>query len=298
MSQPDIFIEYQAKCPCCQEGISQPLPPEERNELYAKFQKEKSAATHFRDELNLENSRCGEELCAIAPESLTIEQIRRLHVLCSQLDKVLSHLFKSRNYYGRLEQLEDAILRTPVRILKDFTKEELYTHAEILEEAYSRDIYRRYGMCDEEDHPELKRKMEEYRVAVKGHIERLEEREAREAALNHINTVETEARLIALDRRLGQSMGSWDSYFFVDRRRTKLGLIRPVLAENIPTTDLDPECPICREVYGVSHEGEEAETPNRLPCGHVFGSACLYTWLFEQTNCPTCRRDFREYFLI
>ena len=46
------------------------------------------------------------------------------------------------------------------------------------------------------------------------------------------------------------------------------------------------ECPIC---LGDIHAGEVVR---RLRCGHEFHPRCVDGWLYAQTTCPTCRKDF------
>lgn len=50
---------------------------------------------------------------------------------------------------------------------------------------------------------------------------------------------------------------------------------------------LDRVCIICREeMAAVGEDG-----PRRLPCGHLFHTRCLRSWLERQQACPTCRKS-------
>lgn len=40
---------------------------------------------------------------------------------------------------------------------------------------------------------------------------------------------------------------------------------------------------------------DEGETPLRMPCGHVFGGACLKEWLYHSPTCPLCRVEVEHY---
>lgn len=58
---------------------------------------------------------------------------------------------------------------------------------------------------------------------------------------------------------------------------------------------LDPSeeaCCICFEPLSstqLSHGW--SEMPVQLPCGHVFGEACILRWTLTNGSCPLCRRD-------
>ena len=52
----------------------------------------------------------------------------------------------------------------------------------------------------------------------------------------------------------------------------------------------DKTCIICREEFDAETQNQ-ADTPRKLPCHHVFHFRCLHSWLERQQNCPTCRRD-------
>ncbi|KAI0226395.1 E3 ubiquitin-protein ligase AMFR, partial [Lamellibrachia satsuma] len=39
---------------------------------------------------------------------------------------------------------------------------------------------------------------------------------------------------------------------------------------------------------------EGMETARKLPCGHLFHSACLRSWLEQDTSCPTCRMNLSD----
>lgn len=62
-----------------------------------------------------------------------------------------------------------------------------------------------------------------------------------------------------------------------------------------PEIQHDPDCTICREPLGQGHDGVPAEYPRSLPCGHVFGTMCIQTWLQGNSSCPTCRRDYGDF---
>lgn len=46
-------------------------------------------------------------------------------------------------------------------------------------------------------------------------------------------------------------------------------------------TQSDNICIICRE--------DMVNTSKKLPCGHIFHTACLRSWFQRQQTCPTCR---------
>lgn len=59
----------------------------------------------------------------------------------------------------------------------------------------------------------------------------------------------------------------------------------------------DRECSIYKVPYneadGEGQDAVPAEQPVRLACPdqHVFGEACIRSWLDEHTSCPMCRRE-------
>ena len=68
----------------------------------------------------------------------------------------------------------------------------------------------------------------------------------------------------------------------------------------VTTSSLDSEdrtCGICTEAYNEQTENQEESqhTPVKLPCGHVFGSECITSWLSPETGrsntCPLCRHE-------
>ena len=70
----------------------------------------------------------------------------------------------------------------------------------------------------------------------------------------------------------------------------------------VTTSTLAPEdriCGICTEAYhdtpSQEQEKEPQHTPVKLPCGHVFGSECITSWLSPETGksntCPMCRLE-------
>lgn len=58
----------------------------------------------------------------------------------------------------------------------------------------------------------------------------------------------------------------------------------------------DDDCPICHDEVGTPQEERDghAESWLYLPCGHRFGSLCLYHWMIDGAfdgRCPLCRRN-------
>ncbi|XP_056427279.1 E3 ubiquitin-protein ligase RNF181 [Hyla sarda] len=62
--------------------------------------------------------------------------------------------------------------------------------------------------------------------------------------------------------------------------------------ENLPKVtvtakqaDAGLKCPVCLLEF------EEDETVRRLPCEHLFHSACILPWLGKTNSCPLCRDE-------
>ena len=53
----------------------------------------------------------------------------------------------------------------------------------------------------------------------------------------------------------------------------------------------ETDCPICLEVL-FNNEGSDGASHRllTLACGHIYGDACIRTWLKKQDTCPKCRR--------
>lgn len=70
---------------------------------------------------------------------------------------------------------------------------------------------------------------------------------------------------------------------------------------SINLSELNPSdrtCAICHEAFqeNTPQAGDallaahpSPEQPVKLQCGHVFGEACITSWLTEHENCPLCR---------
>ncbi|XP_053572000.1 E3 ubiquitin-protein ligase RNF181 [Bombina bombina] len=72
------------------------------------------------------------------------------------------------------------------------------------------------------------------------------------------------------------------------------------VVDNLPKVTVTAEqadaalkCPVCLLEF------EEGETVRRLPCEHLFHSACIIPWLNKTNSCPLCRdelpTDSQEY---
>lgn len=56
------------------------------------------------------------------------------------------------------------------------------------------------------------------------------------------------------------------------------------------------ECSMCKEPFDAETDAvDEVEHPIELPCGHIFGSACIEIWLSPEkegkSTCPYCRHQ-------
>ena len=63
------------------------------------------------------------------------------------------------------------------------------------------------------------------------------------------------------------------------------------MEENFPVATEDElshnndDCAIC---------WDPMESARKLPCGHLFHTTCLRSWLEQDTSCPTCRHSLRH----
>lgn len=67
----------------------------------------------------------------------------------------------------------------------------------------------------------------------------------------------------------------------------------PAFIQSLPRFQLEElsekDCPICLDEYGTY---SPSDTPTKLPCGHILGANCMYSWLMSGRNtCPQCRQE-------
>ncbi|CAF9926703.1 hypothetical protein IMSHALPRED_007017 [Imshaugia aleurites] len=71
----------------------------------------------------------------------------------------------------------------------------------------------------------------------------------------------------------------------------------PVVKREILPDDYQT-CHICKEDFVDDSNptvAVKAESPLKLPCGHIFGSECLAKWFLQKNTCPICRTThFRD----
>lgn len=91
----------------------------------------------------------------------------------------------------------------------------------------------------------------------------------------------------------GTSLSERAAQALARRRQAIPSLLTFADIASLPDSVDDRECIICTNPFGISTADHVPEQPCRLPCGHVFGRACITQWLKDQTSCPYCRRDFR-----
>ena len=77
----------------------------------------------------------------------------------------------------------------------------------------------------------------------------------------------------------------------VDRSaiRALIGPLPRVQVEELGPDITEKDCPVCLSEYGTA---SPTDTPIKLPCQHILGADCLFTWLMSGKNtCPHCRRQ-------
>lgn len=62
--------------------------------------------------------------------------------------------------------------------------------------------------------------------------------------------------------------------------------------ENRVESKEDGRCSVCLQVYGTLTDTGAIECEVRLPCNHILGSMCPFTWLNSHNTCPFCRSEF------
>ncbi len=110
--------------------------------------------------------------------------------------------------------------------------------------------------------------------------------------LNRMQIVDTDARPVAQNLRLGSSTtmsNNLKKLEIINSTATAV-LIEVIEPENANDDDepwdLSRQCNICMSPY------ELQETKSKLPCNHLFHEKCLTMWLIDNNKdtCPMCRR--------
>ena len=57
---------------------------------------------------------------------------------------------------------------------------------------------------------------------------------------------------------------------------------KSLVTDTILQTTLDNECAICLEAM------KRDQWVSLLPCGHIFHTQCIFTWLYRKPVCPYC----------
>ncbi|PMD46974.1 hypothetical protein L207DRAFT_522440 [Hyaloscypha variabilis F] len=378
-------------CQECCDGQSTALLPEAREVEEAAFNRLKACTDKYFDDLSRKNEPLETELCSIAPDALSIVQVRQLHIVHHQLVEGILGFSWTLEEHNRADPLEEAIAKVPNELLSQLTMDERFIHLEILEQQFTSACFRyrhRHGpdipntgglfqaddlivsilslmnvirvqiqllsidlKHDEDDDTDTNGSETpiDFIDSISIHNRRAQAQPGGDYISEHclrlfrnrlgdlqfnFGAMKNEFRSLvdpfwfwdndndedgdypwddyadnqyfdrypdgnfpqrgdprAIDHELNVGEWTWTLEYYDDKKGASHDLV-PVAIEDIPTEDRT--CSICREEYPSEADTEDGDTPVKLPCGHIFGFACITTWLHNKSqarNCPTCRSD-------
>ena len=311
------FIIPSVYFPCqgCVDGDSVPLTDIALEQMSNSMNSLIAEENAFRLAVSTRNEPEEERLCSTPSQLLGLPEARQIHNLLYQLENVLGFGFLLErhdvDFLGRQQRLCKAICNMPFSLIEEFHLEERLHHAEALQEYFQNTLL--YGrFAPQENRRQLQGELEEIATAMDPQIQALQEMFGDTAADNPeistrwVDLCQSYAlvliqfnRIVAgvnLNQEADRNLEVWarNDQVIQDEQGRRLAAVQSLVqscrVEDV--TDIDPDCPICRE--NMQQPALEQEFATRLACGHVFGSACLARWLCENTSCPSCRREYRR----
>ncbi|KAH9216701.1 hypothetical protein DL95DRAFT_496324 [Leptodontidium sp. 2 PMI_412] len=264
-------LERMIRASCCNECTIDPtriLPSEAREANRSQFDHRTrlDSGPQVREQFN-SNLAGGHILASIHPAQMTHAEARELTLLHSQVLGRLENLPADISFWdidrldGRLDDhnrarvLGAALFRVPERILGEFTHAQLHAHVEALSEEQEH-----RGQQMRVDASRLQRARRVLAASARVEAKRLRKEQAK----------------IARDKAIPSILTVVDIITLKDCKE-------------------DLECNICHDPLGIAQDDREAEEPCSLPCGHIFGRACITGWLKSTVkySCPLCRRGYK-----
>ncbi|KAF8846545.1 hypothetical protein BDZ45DRAFT_755974 [Acephala macrosclerotiorum] len=301
---PQQSLDNYHVCNRCSRGRSTRLPRRQRLANHqqislriAQEQAQYAAQLQLQAEILAENARILElereeeiRLAEISPDAMTMAQSQRIRFLYDDLVENSRDEMAIMEIHGcRLRTLRRALFNIPAWLMEDWTVQQLTAHLE----AFFEDINTRSEQLSEENDG-IFEAWETLSVQARqdsmADITRGQRQVSRD--LTNISAIKT-----LRDVRLNlNTLPLYCARSAKNLQHTKAisKLLEPIEIETLSKDEFSQRCGICMENFGDANEGEEAEKPSRLPCGHVYGTTCLTTWLMENSTCGFCRRNFWE----
>ncbi|KAN0117480.1 hypothetical protein V8E51_003457 [Hyaloscypha variabilis] len=100
--------------------------------------------------------------------------------------------------------------------------------------------------------------------------------------------------LARMSRNFFHTKDNWRLHesWHCSREEAVNALLTPVSFDELQSEDRD--CSICHEQFGdkLAAAEDKLDLPVKLLCEHLFGSACITTWLLVHSSCAMCRREY------
>ncbi|PMD41630.1 hypothetical protein L207DRAFT_528239 [Hyaloscypha variabilis F] len=299
-------------CPLYAIGLRQPLTGEDLQQVSRMMDSLISQEDTFRLAVSERNESEEERLCNTPAQLLSVVEARQVKNLLYQLENILGiDGFRTRHglpFVRRQARLHKAIYGMPFSLVQEFHLEERLSHAEILQDCFQTAILN-YEFASLESRTRLQEKAAEFETTMDPQIQSLLDLlgatadnpdfssrwvELRQAYFSELRrfTLMVANRPI---QRANDHMMDWEYEYDEndeDEKMRRLAAVRSLVHSGrlADLTNVDPECPICKEEISQPNTGQEF--PTRLACGHVFDSECLTRLLCEKNSCPSCRRKY------
>lgn len=279
-------------CSFCIRNPSLQVPPDQRAVNHAESQARITRELRTEQEINaaIDQERMQEELdlSEVSSIMMTAVQAERIRFLYNSL--VDSQTAGMESNYAipvlRAQLMQRAMFNIPIRRMGDWTNQDLIAHSDdLIRDATARDeeCRREFEVLDaikldlslEECRTEVRRLLTVRRVLNKDYAKYVD-------------------LIILIHERIEQEERRRKVQARIQRSKAISDLLQPVLIDSLPDDESSQRFMIYMGKYGDANNSEQVELPSQLPCGHIYGTACISMWLIDNETCGLCRLDYKD----
>jgi len=293
-STPYLCVITDDLCPYCEEGDDPPNLEDKRQSLREGFQLKMERTNRLWDEKEIRERKIASE------EVLTVNQAKKLVLLYKDMSRDERYMEYRQEAENHCKIFIRAVLKLPIQVyfgeasdndillyLNLVTRHLLDTRRPLRDQPYN-------------TMPELEQEIAGIYESLIPRYQMLDDFLQRSTQFYGPEEQSNEA----LVKNVASFSFARDDFLWWQRKHERIAqrkkaavasLLTPLPLEELPATERD--CDICQNPFDPVMDGEttESDSPAMLPCGHRFGSSCIFSWLmdhFSTPTCPMCRRGF------